>query len=171
MKAVCAPKAWAEMMAPSMSVWGLAIISGMSLHVPGSASSALTTRYLGLGLSLGMKPHFIPVGNPAPPRPRRPESLTMSMMSSPSMGPSDDKTLRRAWYPPARSYDSRVHERSSAQLALSTGVNFPVSVIVFTLTRIGGGVGLGGEGVGLRGGAIADLGAFHRGVGRRPGGP
>ena len=70
------------MMTPSTSVCGLAIISGMSLQVPGSDSSALTTRYLGLGLSCGMKPHFMPVGKPAPPRPRRPESLTAAMMSS-----------------------------------------------------------------------------------------
>ena len=40
-------------MTPSTSVCGLAIISGMSLQVPGSDSSALTTRYFGLGLSCG----------------------------------------------------------------------------------------------------------------------
>jgi hypothetical protein len=73
------------MITPSIRVWGLAIISGMSLHVPGSDSSALTTRYLGFGLSCGMKLHFIPVGNPAPPRPRSPESLTVVMTSSGDM--------------------------------------------------------------------------------------
>ena len=76
MNAVCALMAYDEMMTPSTSVWGVASISGMSLHVPGSDSSALTTRYLGLGLSCGTNDHFMPVGKPAPPRPRRFASLT-----------------------------------------------------------------------------------------------
>ena len=70
------------MITPSTRVCGLAIISGTSLQVPGSDSSALTTRYFGFGLSCGMKPHFMPVGKPAPPRPRRPESFTAVMTSS-----------------------------------------------------------------------------------------
>ena len=85
MKAWLARIANELMMTPSTSVCGLAIMSGMSLQVPGSDSSALTTRYCGLGLSCGMKPHFMPVGKPAPPRPRRPESLTAVMMASGSM--------------------------------------------------------------------------------------
>ena len=40
------------MITPSTSVCGLAIISGMSLQVPGSDSSALTTRYFGLRVVL-----------------------------------------------------------------------------------------------------------------------
>ena len=44
MKATLARIAYDEMMTPSSSVCGVAIISGMSLQVPGSDSSAFTTR-------------------------------------------------------------------------------------------------------------------------------
>jgi hypothetical protein len=42
----------------------------MSLNVPGSPSSAFTTRYIGLPATGLQKPHFTPAGKPAPPRPR-----------------------------------------------------------------------------------------------------
>ena len=44
MKALSALIAKQVMMAPSTSMCGVASISGMSLQVPGSDSSALTTR-------------------------------------------------------------------------------------------------------------------------------
>ena len=45
-----------------------------SLNVPGSDSSALTTRYVGLPVPFARKLALRPVGKKAPPRPRRPES-------------------------------------------------------------------------------------------------
>jgi hypothetical protein len=50
-----------------------------SLKVPGSDSSALTVRYVGFGLSAGMKLAFLPVAKNAPPRPRRFDAFSSSM--------------------------------------------------------------------------------------------
>src|SRR5262245_20737525 len=101
MNAALALIAYDAMMTPSTSVCGEAIISGMSLQVPGSDSSAFTTRYICFGLSCGMNDHFSPVGKPAPLRPRRPESLTWVMISSGDIR----NALASAWYPPDASYD------------------------------------------------------------------
>jgi hypothetical protein len=53
-----------------------------SWQVPGSLSSELHTRYFCTGELRGMKLHLVPVGKPAPPRPRRPEAFTVSMICS-----------------------------------------------------------------------------------------
>src|SRR5450756_2258629 len=92
---------------PSISRCGLPSISRRSLNVPGSISSPLATRYFRWGASspMGTKLHFCPVGNPAPPRPRRFESFTTCCTSAGVIPPS---ALRSAWYPPALSYSCRV---------------------------------------------------------------
>jgi len=74
--------AWQPMAHPSMSRCGLRSISTWSLNVPGSLSSALQQMYFGFGVFLSTNCHFMPVGNPAPPRPRSPDFLTSSMTSS-----------------------------------------------------------------------------------------
>jgi hypothetical protein len=53
-----------------------------SWQVPGSDSSELQTTYFCTGELRGMKLHLTPIGNAAPPRPRRPEDLTSSMIFS-----------------------------------------------------------------------------------------
>ena len=55
------------------------------MNVPGSPSSALMTRYTGPVWSFGMNDHFMPVGNPAPPSPRRFDFLTSSTIAAGSI--------------------------------------------------------------------------------------
>ena len=85
---------------PSSIIWGSPSMITRSLKVPGSLSSALQQRYVGLSESFGTKPHLRPVGNPAPPRPLRLESLTNWIRPS---GLDSRRTLASAWYPPAAS--------------------------------------------------------------------
>src|SRR5690349_11869072 len=123
MNAWPAPIAYEAMAAPSMSRCGLAIISGTSLHAPGSDSSALTTRKCGLLSPFGRKLHFMPVAKPAPPRPRSPASRTSAMTSSRDM-PS---AFGSACQPPARRYPSMVQMSGWSQCAVSTGVRVSVT--------------------------------------------
>src|ERR671933_417499 len=80
---------------PSRTRCGSVSISSRSLKVPGSDSSALTATYFGPAI-LGMKPHLLPVGKPAPPRPRRPEALTSSTTWSSGPGASAARAGIRA---------------------------------------------------------------------------
>ena len=51
------------------------------MKAPGSPSSPLQMRYFGVRFSRAQAAHFLPVGNPAPPRPRRPEVRISSMIA------------------------------------------------------------------------------------------
>src|SRR5258708_13210522 len=76
MKQSLAPTARPAMMTPSITECGSCSRISRSLQVPGSLSSPLTRMYFGLSEVLGTNDHFMPVGKPAPPRPRRFEVLT-----------------------------------------------------------------------------------------------
>jgi hypothetical protein len=96
MYAVSHPIARAAIAVPSRSRCGSRSTSSRLLHVPGSDSSKFTTTYVGLPVSRGTKPHFIPAGNPAPPRPRSPLDFTTSTMSVSAIA----SAFVSPWYPP-----------------------------------------------------------------------
>ena len=52
------------------------------MNAPGSPSSPLQMMYLGAAGSARQAAHFLPVGKPAPPRPRRPDAPISATMSS-----------------------------------------------------------------------------------------
>ena len=79
-------------------------MSSRSLNVPGSISSALHMRYLCPGEQssfFGTKLHLIPVGNPAPPRPRSFEFFTSERQSA---GAINLSAFRNPKYPSLASY-------------------------------------------------------------------
>lgn len=79
MRTNLAPIARPAIKQPSTSLCGSCRMISRSLQVPGSPSSALITRYLGRPSDgLFMNDHFMPDGKPAPPRPRRPDTLISS---------------------------------------------------------------------------------------------
>ncbi len=69
------------MVMPSISRNGSPSISMRSAKVPLSPSSALHTMYFWSALQPSTVFHLMPVGKPAPPRPRSPESVTAVTIS------------------------------------------------------------------------------------------
>src|SRR5215831_16482014 len=74
---------------------------------------------MGLPVFWGMNDHFVPVGNPAPPRPRSPLAFTTSMTAAGSMS----RALRSPWYPPVARYRSIPAASASPHRAVRTGSN------------------------------------------------
>jgi hypothetical protein len=74
------------------------------LNVPGSLSSALQQMYFGFGDFLSTNCHFMPVGNPAPPRPA--QARRLDRHRSPRPGVIASAFLQRA-VPAASSSRSR----------------------------------------------------------------
>src|SRR3989304_1430573 len=66
-----------------------------------------------------MKPHFLPVGNPAPPRPRRPESTPASPAASGATASADLKPRS----PPDASYSAREAARPRWKFLVRVGLN------------------------------------------------
>ena len=87
MKPLFAPAAIDAMMHPSIRRCGFFCIRCLSLKAPGSDSSALQHRYLSIE-PLGMKLAFFPIENPAPPRPRSPDSSSCSSTAAVSISSS-----------------------------------------------------------------------------------
>src|ERR1051325_10846528 len=100
---VLEPSAKEEMIIPSTRMCGLCSMRNLSLKVPGSDSSALQTKWRGIPGGFAIKLHFIPVGNPAPPRPRRPDFFTSSTISSGFIF----SAFSSEEYPPADLYPAR----------------------------------------------------------------
>ena len=70
------------MTSPSITRKGSASSTARSMNAPGSPSSPLQITYLGEPGARRVMSHLTAVGNPAPPRPRRPERRTFSITSS-----------------------------------------------------------------------------------------
>src|SRR5918996_3496075 len=96
---------------PSSSRCGARSMISRSLNDPGSDSSAFTTRYVGRPVPLARKLAFLPIGKPAPPRPRRFEAISSSTICC---GSSPRAFASVSYPPPARYSESCFRSRSSA---------------------------------------------------------
>ena len=75
---VRAPVSTPARIMPSITMCGRCVSMKRSLNVPGSLSSALHTIYFSVPGACRTSCHFDSVGNPAPPRPRRPEAFSVA---------------------------------------------------------------------------------------------
>ena len=75
----------------------------LSLKVPGSLSSALTTICFPYASCAATAFHLTPVGNAAPPRPVKPASVMRLMTASPPM----ERAVSKARYPPLSRYERK----------------------------------------------------------------
>ena len=82
LSAPAAPTACAAMAIPANTVSGSCVSSARSLKVPGSPSSALQMMYLVAPGAARQVCHLVPVGNPAPPLPRKPDAVRVAITSS-----------------------------------------------------------------------------------------
>ena len=72
-----------------------------SINAPGSPSSALQMTYFSSPGAFLANCHFCPVRNPAPPRPRSPDSFMTLIIESPVISL---RAFSRALYPPRAMY-------------------------------------------------------------------
>src|SRR4030042_3334598 len=115
-----APMAYPAIVLPSKTRSARWLMMTRSLNVPGSPSSALQTMYLKSLLTFRQASHFLPVGKPAPPRPRSLDFLTSSITCSgvilmaarsavpPSMGAKTTGPERLRFTSVSRSEERRV---------------------------------------------------------------
>ena len=121
MIASSARTAHAAMASPSTTACGSRSISVRSTWAPGSASKPFATTTRRRSVAVAQSRHLRPAGNPPPPRPRRPDSLTMRMTAS---GDRSDTASRYAFQAPrlvARSMSAGSASRSATRASSTLG--------------------------------------------------